>query len=553
MTTKTEPTVLDTLYAKRQKVVDEWSAAVEKRETERAAFEARADSADDKPTETEVQSFKDAEGGFTAANDQYKAKIAEYDERITDQLDMQKRRDEAAAQHKGIIDEGDTKEPLFYSRESGKGPMGRSYYRDLACAFGPGNISFQTTDRAKSTENLRRHAMEMDVEIPKRMKARKAEALRKAREAEQSEDFNPFQRGRQQVIRRDERWANPFEYRVEPNLAQGDGGYFVPPLWLPDEFIPQLVAHLVAAGLCRQLDLPPGTDSINIPKISTGTAVGYQQANNAGVLTQDWTDTSVQANVKTIAGESDVALQLLEQSPHGLVDEVITMNLMQQYNAFKDQQVLAGDGLNTAQLNGGHLLGLYPFTNWSGMNTIVYTASSPAPYTFPQVLGAMASQVSRNRFDAEGYKVVMHGRRWFWYSTGLDGNDRPLGETMAGGRFNIAAALQSGLQAEGLVGTLPFLADVPCYIDNNVPTTDSSDSAGAGTADVAYAGLWDDAWLFEGDLRTNVYREVLSSSLGVRFQIYNYAAFLVRYGQSFAGAYGTGFSAPAGTTTSVLF
>ena len=50
------------------------------------------------------------------------------------------------------------------------------------------------------------------------------------------------------------------------------------------------------------MDLPTGTDSINIPKVATGTAVGYQQANNTGVVTQDWTDTVITANVKTIAG-----------------------------------------------------------------------------------------------------------------------------------------------------------------------------------------------------------------------------------------------------------
>ena len=81
-----------------------------------------------------------------------------------------------------------------------------------------------------------------------------------------------------------------------------------------------------------------------------------QQQNNAGLPSADWTDTAVQANVKTIGGYSDVALQLLEQSPNQIVDEVVTTDLMAAYNKFLDQQVIAGDGLNTNSLNGGHLL-----------------------------------------------------------------------------------------------------------------------------------------------------------------------------------------------------
>jgi hypothetical protein len=64
---------------------------------------------------------------------------------------------------------------------------------------------------------------------------------------------------------------NPFEKRVNPNRTDGQGGYFVPPIYLIDEFIPALRAGRTAANLCRQMDLPAGTDSINIPKIATGT------------------------------------------------------------------------------------------------------------------------------------------------------------------------------------------------------------------------------------------------------------------------------------------
>jgi uncharacterized protein YneR len=74
----------------------------------------------------------------------------------------------------------------------------------------------------------------------------------------------------------------------------------------------------------------------------------------------------------------------------------------------------------------------------------------------------------------------------------------------------------------------------------------------SGTNDVAIAAKWDDLWLFESDLRVRVLSEVLSGSLEVRFQVFNYVAFLARYGQSIALSQGTYFAAPTGSTVTSL-
>ena len=536
-TQTTEPSYLQNLVDLRQVKVDSWAEFIEAREKVETDFVSRA-AGDDKPADLEIEAHEAARATYRAEADQREAEIKELDKRIADQEEVERRRADAAASHKGVA--SILTEPLTYRRETGRGPEGVSYWRDFACVM-RSDLTFQTTNQAQSLERLNRHSAEMAVEMPKRAKSRERRAYSKVREAEGAElTSDPFHRG--QV-------SNPFEYRVEPNRADGYGGYFVPPLWLEDEYIPQLVAGLVAAGLCRQMDLPQGTDSINIPAVNAGTAVGYQVADNAGVVSQDWTDTSVQANVKTIAGESDVALQLLEQSPTGLVDEVITMNLVQQYNAFLDLQVIAGDGVNTSQLQGGHLKGLYPYTNWTNTNSVTWTATNPAAYTFPSVLGVMASNIAKTRYDQSNLKFVMHGRRFFWYATGLDGNDRPLVESSGYAPWNVPALMDSPLQAQGLAGTTNFGA--PIYIDDNIGTADVT--GGGSGQDYALAALWDDLWLFLGDMRTNVYREVLSGSLGVRFQIYNYAAFLARYGQSIAVATGTGFSAPYGAVSTLTY
>src|ERR1019366_6167584 len=147
------------------------------------------------------------------------------------------------------------------------------------------------------------------------------------------------------------------------------------------------------------------------------------------------------------------ALQLLEQSPLNIVDEVITVDLFADYNRFLDGEAIGGDGVGASVLNGGHLLGIYRGTNWSGTNVVTYTDASPAPSHMAQgVFGPMASKIAGTRFDAASFKVVVHGSRWFYYSTGLDANGRPLGESPAGGGYNIQAAIDNGVQAEGLGG-----------------------------------------------------------------------------------------------------
>lgn len=560
--TATEPTLLDKLREQRRSKVDEWANTIKAREDERAAFEERTNSDEfknlaDEARETEIKAFRDAEATFKADSDQREAEIKELDERVRHQDEIEHRRETAADAAAGSPKLSIESEALTYRSDNARGDYrkdgtsGISYYRDLALVHGPG-ISLQTGGtRDEAEARLVQHAKEIETLLPERMKERELRAQRQVAEAEA--EFLARQNLTLRDVRvdrllREMRQAgglpySPFERRVTPNSTDGYGGYFIPPLWLEDEFIPGLRAHLVVAGLPRQMDVPAGTNSINVPKLNTLTIVGYQQANNAGLPSQDWTDTAVQANVKTIGGYSDVAIQLLEQSPHGIVDEVITTDLMAAYNKFLDAEVIAGDGTNAGTLNGGHLKGLYPYTNWEA-NSVTYTDGSPAPYHMVAgVFGPMASKIAGTRFAADNFRIAVHGSRWFYYSTGLDANNRPLGETPAGGGFNIAAAVQNGLQAEGLVGTLPFLADAPVYIDDNIPVNDTT--GGGSNQDVAIAGLWDDAWLFKSPLRTDVFREVESASLGVRFRVYNYAAFLVRYGQSFAVATGSGFAKPS--------
>jgi HK97 family phage major capsid protein len=541
-----EPTLLDQLRTLRATKVEEWGTMIDARETERAEFEARRATEADKITDDDVEAYRKAETDFKSAVDLHEAGIVELDERIRQHEEIVARRAAAASEHKGnivLVSEPMTYRPdPEYKDGSGKSV---SYFRDLAAMFHPLAQS-RLHDVSGARDRLTRHAKEIEVELPKRAADREARAQRQVDEAER-EFTGSFVGSRSQGMQ-----TNPFEKRVNPNRTDGQGGYFVPPLWLVDEYIGGLRAGRITAGLCRQMDLPEGTDSINIPKLATLTQVGVQGADGGAVTSVDYTDTAVTANVKTLAGQEDVAIQLIEQSPGQIVDRVIMEDLLSDYNRLVDRQVVYGNGTNSAALNGGQLLGVYPSTNWSGTNVITATEGTPNGQYFPQVTGAMASNIAWNRYDLSNLNYVMHPRRWFWYATTLDSTGRPLVEASDFSPFNPGAINVGDVPAEGLAGKLPFGPNA--YIDANVPTTDNGSGVLTGTNDVVLGAKWDDAWLFEGDMRVRVLPEILSGTLELRYQVYNYVAFLVRYGQSLAVAQGTYLAAPTGSTvTSITF
>ena len=523
-------TLLDQLRGHRRTKIEERAAALTKREKERSTFESRKDA-----TEEEREAFANAETAFDAAFDQMSAEIDTLDRRIKEQKaqEVARRAAAKASRPEGVAH---VQDPLTY-REDNAGAV--SYFHDLAYT-NPTVAGAIGGNASEALDRLMRHAKETEDWLPKRQAERERRAEKRIEAAERA-----FRDSFVTGVRRGSFDASPFERRVNPNRTDGQGGYFVPPLWLIDEYLPGLRAGRVAAGLCRQMDLPEGTDSINIPKLSTLTQVAPQNADNAGVASQDYTDTSVQANVKTLAGQEDVAIQLIEQSPGQIVDRVIMEDLIADYNRLVDRMVLFGSGVNTSSLNAGQVAGIYPSTNWT-TNTVTWTSGSPLGTGFNMVAGAMASKIAYNRYDLSNVHYLLHPRRWFWFATALDGASgtagRPLVVNPAFGPFNASALEQSSVPFEGLAGRMPFGPNV--YIDANVPTTDNGSGALTGTNDLAIAAKWDDLWLFEGNLRTRVLPEILSGTLEIRYQVYNYVAFLVRYGQSITLAQGTGFGAP---------
>ena len=326
----------------------------------------------------------------------------------------------------------------------------------------------------------------------------------------------------------DKRWSGPQEQRVNPNRVDGQGGYFVPPAWLIQEFVGYARPARAVADLCSRQDLPPGTDTINIPKIATPTATGVQTADAAAVTSTDMTDTFVSSPVITIAGQQDCSLQLLEQSPASF-DQIVFSDLQADYDQRLDLQVLSGTG------SAGQVTGIL---NTSGINSVTYTDASPTMVELWPSLPQAASLVSKNVFGSPT-AAVMTPSRWFWSQSQLDGSNRPFIVGAAQGPYNSMGSLDA-TAAQGVVGNLGGL---PVVADANVPA-----NLGAGSnEDRIIIAKWDELYLFEGTPRIRVLQEVLSGTLQVRFQLYNYCAFIGnRRPKAVSVISGTGLIAPSG-------
>ena len=452
----------------------------------------------EKLTEDEQQRF-----------DATEKEIRELDERLAELDEQQKRDDQAAdiATRYGVGRVEVVSEPKTYERDSG-----HSYFLDLARmqlnrGDGDGGV-------AEAIERLRRHGTEIETEMPKRERARR-QAAERDRDAL---DRDLKVRGR----------GTAFEKRVNPNRTDGQGGYFVPPLWLVDEYIDLPRFGRTFANTVRNMTLPPGTDSVNVPKVATGTATGVQTADAAAVTSQDLTDTFVSAPVRTIAGQQDVAIQLLDQSPVGF-DEIVFADLIADYNQKLDTQCWSGSG-SSGQLKG--------VLNVSGINAVTYTSTTPTlPEMYTPFMQALSLSATKRKMMPSA--VFLTPSRWFWMASQLDSQNRPfiLPETNA--PFN-PLALQTGGDVEGPVGRV---LNFPLLADGNIPA-----NLGAGTNEDRVATLrTSDLYLWEGSMRTRTLQEVLSGTLQVRFQVYNYAAFMPdRRPETISVISGTGLVAPTG-------
>ncbi|MDH6111925.1 HK97 family phage major capsid protein [Kitasatospora sp. MAP12-15] len=449
-------------------------------------------------------------------------------------------------------------EPNTYGRGSG-----HSYFLDMARVAakqgrGDGGVVF-------SEQRLARHAQELAVDIPRRAERRAAAAASAFDRIHAT--GSPAERRAQEraLAMMDKAGVSPFERESRAlSRTDGAGGYEVPPLWLIDELVPYLRAGRTFADLLHGMPLPAGTDSINIPRLTVGSATGPQVADGAPVNGRDMSDNFVNAKVQTIAGQQDVGLQLLDQSPIAF-DELILGDLSADYNSQLSGQCFVGSG-TAGQITGiwpggviSNTNGIYiPNTNnTSGQTWVNGGGATPSVNgSVFQAGGQMLSLVARTRLRPPTHHV-WHPWVWYYLLTQVDQSGRPLvvPGTPNNTGFNMAAVDNDGPVVAGPVG---WYQGLPVILDPQMPvtfpasggtnpqiTTLSSGqfaiSPGSGVYTPVLCGLWDDCYLWEGEMRTRALTEVLSGSLQVRFQLYNYVASLFNRYQAYSAVLtGTG-------------
>ena len=315
--------------------------------------------------------------------------------------------------------------------------------------------------------------------------------------------------------------------------TDGAGGDFVPPIYLINEYAEFARAARVSANLMTNMALPAGTDSINIPAITTGTLAAFQSADNTATTTRDMVSSTVTAPVRTVSGYENVSIQLVEQSPlAGGLDRLVFGDLMADYALQVNTAALANNDGSSA----GAIKGLLYSAN-AGL-PVTWTETTPTGVNGLKAIAQGISSVVTNRYKApEG--IIMHPSTWYWFLSQVDGSNRPLVVPVspASQAFNANGTATTAGAPAGLVGTIH---GVPVYIDATMSKVYNTNQS------PIIVGKFSDSYLFESGVKTRVLPDVLSANLTVRFQVYGYLALAHRYAKSAAAISGTGAVAPSG-------
>ena len=409
------------------------------------------------------------------------------------------------------------REPGVYDPDNKRGG---SYFQDLGVLAAASARLGSNSNHEQALERMQRNAKEVDVQT-------------RSATAEQRKQFTRFL----------EAENGSYEQRVNPNTTAGQGGEFVPPLWLVAQYAPYLRATRTCANRVTNRFLPGGIDIINLPKITMGSQTGVQTAQGGAVTSRDITTSTISASVRTIAGQEDISLQLLEQSPLQM-DGVIFDDLSRDYDLQLDQQIIYGTGANGKHL--GVLLVPGATTNTSITNSNLVTVAS-AVFHDASTAGTQFRSVLNGKNQIEVLRLAAATGIWVnprransWEYSAVDTQGRPL--FVAYAPFN-ALGIDNPNIAEGVAGALSGLAVIK---DGNMPTTMNAGAVTGGTADAIVVLKEDDLILWEGTPRFRALPEILSGTLQIRYQMYAYSAFMPnRFAPSISILTGnTGLAAP---------
>jgi len=295
--------------------------------------------------------------------------------------------------------------------------------------------------------------------------------------------------------------------------AAGTGAFagLVVPQYLTDMYAPAAQANRPFADAIRRHVLPSQGMQVNISRVTTGSEVDNQSAENAPVDEQDMDDTNLAIAVQTAAGQQTLSRQAIERGAG--VEAVVLDDLFRRYNTNLD-----GKLLNQAT------------TGLSAVATAVtYTDADPsAVELYPKLIEGLAGVEAALLDMASGENIaVMHSRRWYWLQNAM-ASTWPL-ITQPGVVAQTLGANYAQAYGRGVRGMLPN--GTPVIVDNNVAT-----NLGTGTnEDEVYLVDRQECHLWE-DPDAPMYiraEQAKAASLGVLLVVYGYYAYThARYPQA---------------------
>lgn len=310
------------------------------------------------------------------------------------------------------------------------------------------------------------------------------------------------------------RHANDMEKRAGETTVANAGGEFAPPAWLIDDFVGFLRAGRVFADRLNKKQLPAGVSSINLPKITTGTATAAQSTQNTAINQQDVVTGSVSSTISTIAGGALVSMQLIEQSPVSIDDIIL--------------QDLANDLAQKIDI-----AAITAVAGVSGINAITYTNASPTSLGIAQQTQQAIDQVGVNLFR-EPDTIVMRPDRWGRLIAAGDSQNRPLVLPSTSYGANNTIGMANGQTAQGYAGNFRGL-DV--FLDANIPV-----NFGAGSnQDEIFVLSAQDIFLYESTPKFETFEQTFAGSLALYCRAYEFYSVLAnRYPKAISLISGTG-------------
>lgn len=295
------------------------------------------------------------------------------------------------------------------------------------------------------------------------------------------------------------------------------------PQYLTDLVAPKIRNKRPFADICRHIDLPPEGMTVNISRITTGTAVAVQSAEAGAVQETDADDTLLTVNVRTYAGQQDVSRQAIERASGA--DSVVIEDLIGAYHEALDSGIINDDGTSGTHIG---------IKNVSGNVAVTYTDASPTAAELHPKLADLLQQISSGVDDMTHF--LMHTRRWWWLASQL------------GSTFPLVEVGNAGVQQVGRVGGTAYAGTGRNYLgadvvlDRNISTT-----LGGGTEDAIYGVNANECFLWEDPNAPLLIRaeQTGAGNLLVKFVVYGYSAFTAgRYAAATGDITGTGLAAP---------